>query len=177
MSSKNIKLAIDFLSNLERDFKYINAIIFLLYKPVGRAKKNEILQDSLYIEKFFQCVESSKVKIGFDSCSVPAIVNHLKYNSASIESCEAGRFSAFVSEDLLFYPCSFMESAFDGVDLRKFPIREAWQKNELFNFMRTKKRISECKKCDLYKDCKGGCKIFPEINLCKKQSFPVSQFV
>jgi radical SAM protein with 4Fe4S-binding SPASM domain len=97
---------------------------------------------------------------------VPGIVNYLKYNPFFIESCEAGRFSAFVSEDLFFYPCSFMEKNYEGINLRNSSLIEAWESSYLFNRMRSKDFLDACEKCISLQDCKGGCRIFPEINLC-----------
>lgn len=168
LSAKTIKSAIDFLSTAGDNFKQLNAIIFLLYKPVGRGNQNEILQDSSFLDEFFIQIKKSRLKIGFDSCSIPGVINHLQYNSKFIEPCDAGHFSAFISEELLFYPCSFMEKYSEGINLRIFSMREAWRESKLFNSMRCKSRAGACKECKGFQDCKGGCYVFPEINLCEK---------
>jgi radical SAM protein with 4Fe4S-binding SPASM domain len=168
LSANSIKSAIDLLSKTDDNLKQVNAIVFLLYKPVGRASKNGILQDLSLVDEFFVQVKNSRFKIGFDSCSIPGIVNYLKYNPTFIEPCEAGRFSAFVSEDLFFYPCSFMEKNYEGINLRHSSMREAWREYQLFNFMRSRSCSSICKDCKSVHDCRGGCYIFPEINLCRQ---------
>jgi len=166
LSSKTIKSAINILSNNHQKFAGVNALIFLLYKPAGKANKSEILRMSPDVEHFFSLVNTSKLKIGFDSCSIPGIVNHLDYNSITVEACEAGRFSAFISEDLMLYPCSFMENQYEGINLRENSILDAWVNSSLFYNMRIKNSNTKCKKCLHFSTCKGGCRIFKEINLC-----------
>jgi radical SAM protein with 4Fe4S-binding SPASM domain len=166
LSAKTVRSAIEFLYSADENLKQVNAIIFLLYKPVGRASRNEILQDLSLVDEFFMQVKNSRFKIGFDSCSVPGIVNYLKYNPNFIEPCEAGCFSAYVSENLIFYPCSFMERLSEGINLRKTLMKTAWQKDSLFCKMRNQKKGKKCHKCINFYICKGGCKIFKEINMC-----------
>ena len=57
------------------------------------------------ISQFFQNVQNCRtLKIGFDSCSVSGIVEYMNVNKIFMESCEAARFSAFISEDMKMYP-------------------------------------------------------------------------
>jgi MoaA/NifB/PqqE/SkfB family radical SAM enzyme len=46
-------------------------------------------------------------KVGFDSCSYPFVKQNLHFDRDSFESCEGGRKSAFISETLDVFPCSF----------------------------------------------------------------------
>lgn len=166
LSSNTIESAIEILLH---GFKYIegvNALIFLLYKPAGKGNQSQILKMSSRVEYLFSLVSESRLKIGFDSCCVPGIVNHLEYNPISVESCEAGCFSAFISENLIFYPCSFMESKVDGINLRDHSIVDAWKNEPLFCNMRNKTSNKKCIECSHFSICKGGCPIFSEINLC-----------
>lgn len=57
----------------------INAVIFLMHKPVGQGEReNMIMPDNPLLQEFCRLVNEQKLpfKIGFDSCSVPMIVNY-----------------------------------------------------------------------------------------------------
>lgn len=145
-------------------FKYVNAIIFLNYKPL------KTVNESVDVEKardFFKIVnQCNSVKIGFDSCSLSGIVQWMDTPSYLLEPCEAARFSAFISEDMKMYPCSFMVSKDYCGDLRKEKIIDIWKENCFFKRFREDARPNRCKGCDKYNICKGGCRLFEEINFC-----------
>ena len=88
--------------------KGINAVIFLLHKPVGSGKKKNVLcLADKRIRIFFGGVQNRKFpfKTGFDSCSVPGILNYMdKINRISIEACEGARFSCYISPDMKMTP-------------------------------------------------------------------------
>lgn len=117
-----------------------------------------------------------KCKIGFDSCMISWLVKHREFIAEeSVDYCEAGRFSAFISERGLVYPCSFLsgdESAGDFI--RERSLTEIWKNSMVFNDMRErlmaptrqKAPISRCMNCVDYPLCHGGCQIFP-INRCR----------
>ena len=50
-----------------------------------------------------------------------------------LESCEAARFSAFISEDMKMYPCSFMVNTDMYANLREISLKETCQESEAFN--------------------------------------------
>jgi radical SAM protein with 4Fe4S-binding SPASM domain len=150
--------------------KGINAIIFLLHKPVGQGKLSNMLSpDDPRLQEFFDLIDNSKFsfKIGFDSCTVPGIVNMTKNISReSIDTCEGGRYSCYVSADMQMVPCSFDQDLRWGVDLSKHTIQEAWN-SEPFEDFRNHMR-NACPECAKRESCMGGCPIVPEITLCKK---------
>ncbi len=166
LASNTFDSAVKILSNNLQKLAGINALIFLLYKPLGKNGSSGILKMSKDVEYFFSLISTAKLKIGFDSCCIPGIVSQLKYNPVSVEACEAGRFSAFISENLMFYPCSFMESKVAGINLRNIAIIDAWQNANIFRSMRSKNSSAKCKACLHFSVCKGGCSVFNEINLC-----------
>ncbi|MDD5131294.1 MAG: radical SAM protein [bacterium] len=166
LSASTLDSAIEFLSRGIQKVSGVNALIFLLFKPAGKGSHSNILRMSSDAELFFSLISTSKIKIGFDSCCVPGIVSQLKYNPISVEACEAGRFSAFISEKMMFYPCSFMEREVTGIDLRSVSILDAWQNASVFRDMRSKIIYEKCKACLHFSVCKGGCSVFNEINLC-----------
>jgi radical SAM protein with 4Fe4S-binding SPASM domain len=148
--------------------KNINALIFLNYKPIGKEGLQLLPTDLNNIEKFFQTANSCKnFKIGFDSCSISGIVQWMDVPDMMLESCEAAKFSCFISEDMKMYPCSFMiEKGMCG-DLRQQSLLDIWQNNKHFKRFREVEKSENCIECKHYKICQGGCRFFPEINFCK----------
>ncbi len=163
-------MAIDWLENGHELLNKCNAIIFLNYKPIGNQKNYELLfKNSPYIKKFFNLVDNNKqfIKIGFDSCMVSGIVQYMNnYNSISLEPCDAGRFSAYISEDLKMYPCSFMIESFKGEDLTKYSLMNIWEKNKIFLEFRKHFKSNTCSNCLQQVNCLNGCPFLKELNLC-----------
>ena len=157
--------------NLEQE--HINAIIFLLYKPVGLGKVENMLtlaDDKNNIERFFDLVSSKShcFKIGFDSCSIPAVLNYSKnVDLNSVDTCEGGRFSAYISADMTMVPCSFDQSHKWGVSLREHSVLEAWKSSEFENFRNHMRNA--CPNCEKCEACMGGCPIKPNVVLCDKK--------
>lgn len=171
LDSQSIETAINWLKSGNDFLNQCNAIIFLNYKPVGKNKSDKkLLKNSPLLEHFFNCVENynETLKIGFDSCMVSGILTHLKHvNIDSLEPCEAGRFSAFISEDLKMYPCSFMIEHFDGEDLNNKDYMDIWLNSPLFKSTRSSLADKHCSTCSHQSNCLNGCPFLKEINLCK----------
>ena len=180
ISNETIDEAINLLQNnylTYKDKKYnldkLNAIIFLLYKPVGLGKHKKMLtiKKDLNKIKTFYSLASSKhpFKIGFDSCNVPAILNFTtNINYDSIDTCEGGRFSAYISPDLIMVPCSFDQNKKYGIDLHNCTINDAWNSSQ-FNEFRNKMTCKN-KSCSKSNLCLGGCPLIPSIVLCPKKN-------
>jgi MoaA/NifB/PqqE/SkfB family radical SAM enzyme len=149
--------------------KGINAIIFLLYKPVGLGKKEKMLtaKDEEYI-KFLRMLNNSKhpYKIGFDTCQSPALYNYCNFiDEKSLEYCEAGRFSMYIDSELKAYPCSFgIHNQKIMVDLNVHTIKEAWESDVFWNFRNIS--IESCDKCDI-SFC-HNCPLDIGIDVCGK---------
>lgn len=146
----------------------INAIVFLLHKPVGLGKaENMIRIDNAEFHALIDTIARGDVayKIGFDSCTVPALLHNLgTIAPESLDSCEGARWSGYITSDLKFLPCSFDQKKRWAVDLRTTSIADAW-KSEVFENFREHFR-SSCPHCDKREACFGGCPICPEIVLC-----------
>ena len=73
--------------------KGINAIIFLLHKPVGLGKEENVLEiTDEKVKEFYSIIDNNTFdfKIGFDSCNVPALINLThNLNQDSFDTCEA----------------------------------------------------------------------------------------
>lgn len=151
----------------ENGFPQVNAIIFLLHKPQGLGSYKQVLdpQDDK-VKYFFKLLTQQKTyRIGVDSCAVPGMINFgEQFDINSLDTCEAGRFSAYISAELMMVPCSFDMSYKHGVSLRSMSIQEAYD-SETFEDFRMKLRFS-CVSCSVRDDCMGGCSLMPEIVLC-----------
>ena len=149
--------------------KGINAIVFLLYKPIGLGKKNKMLSadDHEYIE-FLNIVHNDKhnFKFGFDTCQSPALYNFCDFvTKESLEFCEAGRFSMYIDSELKAYPCSFgIYNSEIMMDLRTHSLKEVWE-SEVFWKFRNKSNKS-CEECG-EKYC-HNCPLDIGINVCGK---------
>ena len=152
--------------------KGINAVIFLLHKPVGLGQESNVLSiEDSKLSEFFGLIDNNKFdfKIGFDSCTVPGLINKThQIDSDSFDTCEGGRWSAYITSDMKMLPCSF-----DNQDLRwaydisNDSVENAWN-SEQFNEFRSYFKES-CKGCKDRHMCMGGCPIRRQIVLCNRQ--------
>ena len=171
LGNNTIDEAIERLSN--NDFpKGINAVIFLLHKPIGLGSKESVLSISNQkVKQFFELIDSNdfNFKIGFDSCSCAGIINLTKsidYNT--IDYCEGARYSCYIDAQMNMMPCSFGNSdSYWHVSLNKYTIEQAWHSRE-FNMFRYSLRNS-CRQCDKRLFCGGGCPFTNEITLCDRE--------
>lgn len=146
----------------------INAVVFLLHKPVGLGSDEQMIQkDHSDWKRFLECIERKyfSFKIGFDSCTVPALAGNPAFVSSHMDTCEGGRWSAYISADMKMMPCSFdNQKQRWSVDLRKCSIQDAWFSEEFDKFREHLRNA--CPECVHRSDCMGGCPICPEIVMC-----------
>lgn len=150
----------------------INAVVFLLYKPVGLGRiENVINVNDPRVIDFFRAVDNfnGKHKIGFDSCTVPALINFTEQiNPDSFDTCEGGRWSMYITSDMKALPCSFDNQDMKwAYDISNDTIQHAWD-SEVFEDFRNHFRNS-CPNCERRKECMGGCPIRNEIVLCNRK--------
>ena len=171
LSKKTIERAIDIL-NGGAYYDNINAIVFLLYKPVGLGKIENVLSPSNQeVQAFFKSVDNRKVKfkIGFDSCSCNGLINFSNnYNKNTIDYCEGGRFSMYISADMYAMPCSFanQDSSWWYKLDEEHGIADAWN-SQIFDKFRERLKYS-CKGCKDRENCGGGCPLLDTISLCHR---------
>lgn len=149
----------------------INAIVFLLYKPVGLGRIENVLQiGDERVSRFFDAVENAEhgFKIGFDSCTVPGILNFTKkVNPDSIDTCEGARWSMYITPDMKALPCSFDNQELRwAYDISNDTIQHAWD-SDVFEDFRNHFRRS-CPNCKNRNQCMGGCPIRNEVVLCNR---------
>jgi radical SAM protein with 4Fe4S-binding SPASM domain len=149
--------------------KGVNRVIFLLHKPVGLGQQDNVLKsDDPKVKDFFALFNEDRYCniAGFDSCCVPGIVNFApQVHLDSIDTCEAARYSAYITPDMKMTPCSFDQELKWQVDLHTYTIEEAWNA-PTFNRFRNVLSMS-CPSCEKRRACLGGCPIKKEIVLCK----------
>lgn len=156
----------------------VNAIIFLLYKPVGLGIHSRILSSKEKISKFFSLIDNHEgpYKIGFDSCTIPALIQYAKsVDMASVDTCEGARYSMYITSDMMALPCSFDQEHRWAVDLNKSSIQEAWNSDKFGSFR--EHFTSSCSGCLDRHLCMGGCPIKNEINICSREQRSHNEFV
>lgn len=169
LKEDTVDLITSWLQKSPHFFSKLNAIIILNYKPLGKDYDYSV-KNKTKLKHFFEVANECKsVKIGFDSCSISGIVKWMKNVKAEfLEFCEAARFSAFISEDMKMYPCSFMVNTDMYGDLRKMPLKKIWQESNTFKSFRENMLVSTCNDCVFDNICNGGCRYLPEINVCNE---------
>jgi radical SAM protein with 4Fe4S-binding SPASM domain len=150
----------------------INAIIFLMHKPIGLGKEENVLRPSdPRVKQFFEIIDSQQFdfKIGFDSCSCAGIVNFTNnINIDSIDYCEGARHSCYIDAQMNMMPCSFGNNDNKWfVNLNDCSIEEAWYSEAFYRFRHS--LLYSCKDCKDGLRCGGGCPIVPQITLCNRK--------
>lgn len=147
--------------------KGINAVVFLLYKPVGLASQDYVIgyDDPDYLE-LLRLVTSIDCnwKYGFDTCQSPAIYKFAPGVAIeSIEFCEAARFSMYINSRCIAFPCSFGigDDTF-SVNLKQHSLQEAWESESFAKFR--EKQTKVCANCTTG-ICRS-CGLELGLNLC-----------
>ena len=146
----------------------INAVIFLLHKPAGQGTKANVLafDDHRVLEFFSQIDQRHPYKTGMDSCNVPGAIHYCKnVLPESLDTCEGGRFSCYISADMYMTPCSFDQEKKYNVSLKGSTIEEVWNSQPFEEFRN--KMHAACPECEKKELCMGGCPLMPEIVFCK----------
>ncbi|NLV22079.1 MAG: radical SAM protein [Syntrophomonadaceae bacterium] len=177
LNKLSLPQAIELIGKNNNLLESVNAVVFLNYKPV-HSSDTLCLTDGIEIRNLLESVKKiNNCKIGFDSCMIsflPLMGNDLL--KETVDFCEAARFSAYISENLVLYPCSFMNDiSINGIDLRKHSLQAGWKYGKEFIKMREilaqpgaqRYSIPACQTCENYVMCHGGCPIF-NINKCRE---------
>ena len=169
IGKNTIDQAISDLNNFYKAFPQgLNALIFLLHKPIGLGSVENCLdKNDPRVKLFFETIEKNKYpfKLGFDACFCSGIVNHMKtVNPQYVTPCDSSTFSSYISSDMIMVPCSFDSERKYGVDLNKFTMQEAWDSEKFESFRNLHK--NSCINCSKNNECKI-CPIVPHNNLCK----------
>lgn len=172
LTSQSVDTAIEWLQSPPAFVRAADALVFLNYKPVGRAVDQRLLLNrSDRLEEFFRLATTAQTpfRVGFDTCTITGLARLGRAPAVSIEGCDAGRFSLFVSEKMEVYPCSFMvEAGYPGIPLAGTSLARIWREHVGFRGIRDKHREQGCGSCTTRQHCLSGCPLFPEMNLCQE---------
>jgi len=127
------------------DLARLNAVIFLLFKPIGSAKdKLELFPTKYQIHIFIDRIVNSpcKFQLGMDSC----LTQYLRREGGDltptqelhIDSCESARMSSYISPSLQMVPCSFGDNDKCGVNIKEKDIDYIWNRSRKFTGFRKK---------------------------------------
>lgn len=168
LSSESVDEAIKILRGEDSGLlEGINAIVFLTYKPAGRADKKYVLKNGLSLDVFLKEVEARKTKkpkIGFDACFVPLLMRKTNIPKSLIDTCEGGFFSVYVDHRLNVSPCSFSGGK-DRFNLHEYDFYNIWL-NKFESYRKTSSNHCRSKECIVYNICRGCCAYYPEITAC-----------
>ena len=142
-------------------------MIFLLHKPAGQGTKANVLDfhDPRVAAFFAEVDRRHPFKVGMDSCNVPGAIHYCKnVLPESLDTCEGGRYSCYISADMYMTPCSFDQTRRYYVPLRGSTIEAAWN-SAPFEAFRDRMRRA-CPGCEKKALCMGGCPLMPEIVFC-----------
>ncbi len=156
---------------LENDLfpKGVNAVVFILYKPVGNGIAEKVLNNwDVRVERFLSLATKMKhpYRVGFDTCFTSALLRWADtVPAASIDACEAATFSMYIDSLMNCYPCSFGIWDKDiSESMSCKTIREIWQGEKFIAFRERKKE--KCSNCGCRELCQDGCRLGIDIELC-----------
>lgn len=128
----------------------LNAIVFLLFKPQGRAKNLDWIINTDGLKAFCHGIFDKKLavlrmarkmnfKLGMDSCLVNKVkksgVHLTRREEESMDTCEGARMSMYISPDMRMIPCSFGGNEY-GIPLEGKTIKEVWNNSDIFKKFR-----------------------------------------
>jgi radical SAM protein with 4Fe4S-binding SPASM domain len=147
----------------------VNAVIFILYKPVGNGVIEKVLKKTdIRLDIFFSLITEKKLpyKIGFDTCFTPAILRFANtVPSACVDACEAANFSMYIDSQMNCYPCSFgIWNTNMSESLKNKSLREIWMGEKFMYFRKQNKKT--CNNCKHRTLCQSGCRLGLDIDLC-----------
>jgi len=169
LDRQNIKQAINILEGKYNSaLKNVNSIIFLTYKPLGRATKDNILKLNNDFSIFVRLIDGTQCvsRIGFDACFVPMLMHYTNVDINYVDPCECAFFSVYIDENLMMSPCSFANDSRYTYSIEKYSIEHIWSKffknyrDSIFNDC-----INNCKNKN---ECRGSCPYFGHLTLCHK---------
>lgn len=145
----------------------VNAIIFLTYKPAGRAGFEGVLKRGEDYNAFLNAIGMKNVdrpKLGFDACFVPMLLSNATFSPMLVDCCEGGFFSVYIDHKKNVSPCSFSGGK-DAYSLDEYDFYDIWN-NQFEPFRKRQKNRCKNNSCISFENCKGCCPYYPEITVC-----------
>lgn len=149
--------------------KGINAVVFILYKPIGNGVMEKVLtRTDSRIKRFLSLATERKhpYRVGFDTCFTPALLRWSNtVPTVSIDACEAATFSMYIDSRMNCYPCSFgIWNKEISESMKDKTLREIWR-GKTFSAFREKSK-GKCFNCEQKSLCQNGCRLGMNIELC-----------
>lgn len=170
LDNESLQDAIDILEGKYNEMlQKVNGVIFLTYKPKGRASLDKCLKMDTQLEKFIKLIDKNRasVRIGFDACFVPLLMSNTKVNVDYIDSCECGFFSVYIDEKMNVKPCSFANDDRFSYNLNKYDFQNIWTNK--YEVYRKDIMKNNCKNdCENKDNCRGKCAYYDSIAFCYK---------
>lgn len=171
LSNESIEEASKILKgHFNADFSLVNAIVFLTYKPAGRANVNNVLKDGKALRTFVSLIADASIvrpRIGFDACFVPMLLKYSSVNTQLVDTCEGAFFSVYIDHKMMVSPCSFSNGK-DSYSLKQYDFYEIWDnKFDTYRKMYMNNCAVNCKVKNL---CHGGCPYYPQITICHERN-------
>ncbi len=149
-------------------YEPFNAILFLSYKPAGRAAPDGVLQPGRELSRFVELLAAADrhtgLRLGVDACLAPLLLRRGVPEPACLDSCEAGFFSIFIDEELNVMPCSFCTEKAYAFSLRDYSLKEIWE--EKFRPYRALASATCARRPDCGAGCRGACPFYSEVARC-----------
>lgn len=145
----------------------VNGVIFLTYKPKGRAGLDKCLRMDENLDRFIELIDkgSTIVRVGFDACFVPLLMKYTKVDVDYIDSCECGFFSVYIDEKMNVKPCSFANDNRFTYNLREYNFQDIWMNK--YDIYRKDIMKNDCKNdCKSKDTCRGKCAYYESIGFC-----------
>ncbi len=160
VSSESYDDCLQLVSDCETDprLEKLNAVVFLMLKPKGRAKSGMTKISRENYSNLVDTALTSGIGVGFDSCSAPSFLDvtadhpdHKSFEMTS-DACEAGCFSIYANVDGEVFPCSFTEGTEGwetGIPIveNEF-IDDIWNSNKVEAWR--KRLLGNCRSCPIY---------------------------
>jgi hypothetical protein len=120
ISDKSYSDAFKLIDDITSDIRLekLNSVVFLGYKHKNKTSPHTKMIDESQYALLIEYCKSKNVDYGFDSCSAEVYLRCIKglvgpktYEQEKLlcEPCESTCFSAYISAEGKFYPCSFCE--------------------------------------------------------------------
>lgn len=178
VSPNTIQECLNLIEDAKSDtrLKNLNAVVFLMMKPKGRA----VQASPVAMEQFKLIVDKAlrlEIPFGFDSCSAPsflkAIEGHERFEEFTrfIEPCEAFLFSSYCNVDGEFFPCSFCEGETGwetGLPVTGETdfLPDIWNHERMIEWRSRLTNSSKACSCSVSSVCRS-CPVFSSVSICK----------
>jgi MoaA/NifB/PqqE/SkfB family radical SAM enzyme len=156
--------------SFNQELQHIDGVVFLTYKPKGRAILERCLTMDNRLEKFVSLIDGNQciTRIGFDACFVPVLMSATRVDIDYIDSCECGFFSVYIDEELNVKPCSFANNERFTYNLKEYSFQSIWENQ--YDQYRHQVTANHCfAACQNKSHCRGKCNYYDALSFCYQE--------